>query len=141
MDKLLELAKKLPSGLNDPRALDKFRNERRELYGMMAEGDRIGALLEAGDCLYYLVKAWHNGLISAEQYITMFDEIEKSTAFISQGWRKWLRRPAFSKLTIRAAAIAKYTLRAKYGNPKDDGNERAAVAHLVDRDYVCDGSK
>jgi hypothetical protein len=117
MDKLLELAAYLPAGLNDPRAMDKFHHERQELAEALAAGDRVGALLEAGDCLYYATKAQYNRLASAEEARVLMLEVS-----IASG---------FSIETIRAAAIAKYTLRARPGNPKDDAAERAAVAHLV----------
>ena len=117
MDKLLELAARLPSGLNDPRALDKFHHERQELAEALAADDWIGALLEAADCLYYITKAEHVGLISTAAATREFFSMAVSTPFQIE--------------TIRAAAIAKYTLRARPGNPKDDAAERAAVAHLA----------
>lgn len=118
MDKLLELAAKLPSGLNDPNALDKFHHERQELDAALAAGDRIGALLEAADCLYYLVKARHNKLTR------LFDNLAYMADVILD--------TGFSAVTVRAAAVVKYTLRARKGNPKDDAAERAAVAHLLE---------
>ena len=117
MDKLLELAARLPSGLNDPRALEKFHRERQELAEALAAGDRIGALLEAGDCLYYTTKARYNKLADESEIARLNTDVIEMSGFPPE--------------IIRAAAIAKYTLRARPGNPKDDAAERAAVAHLA----------
>lgn len=120
MDKLLELAAKLPSGLNDPKALGKFHHERQELADALAAGDRIGALLEAADCLYYVMKARHNGLANDDDTVRMMEDIIVASGFLPT--------------KIRAAALIKYGLRARPGNPKDDAAERAAVENLIIKD-------
>ena len=114
---ILELASQLPSGLNDPRSSQKLEAEKSELHEELAKGDRVGALLEAGDCLYYIVKARYNKQLSSFQ---TFCEAMKLT-FVS----------GFTAKQISQACIAKYTLRARPGNPKNDREERAAVAHII----------
>lgn len=114
---ILTLASQLPSGLNDPRARQKLEAEKCELREELAKGDKVGALLEAGDCLYYIVKARHNKQLSS---FGVFIEAMKLT-FVS----------GFTIEQIEKACIAKYTLRARPGNPKNDREERAAVDNLI----------
>lgn len=115
--KILELAAKLPTGLTDPRALEKYHRERQELTEALAAGDEIGAILEAADCVYYAIKSWHNNLINERQ----------CTNFVAG--------PAFAvglnSDELLQVCITKYTLRARPGNVKDDAAERAAVEELI----------
>ncbi len=46
---LLALASQLPTGLHDPRALDKLECELEELKGAAIAGDHLEAAMEAGD--------------------------------------------------------------------------------------------
>lgn len=114
---LLALAAKLPAGLNDQRALEKLKTERFELDVELEHGDRIGALLECADCAYYCAKSLRNHLITKAEA----NDFMRGVAAVS----------GFSNVQIEQAAITKYTLRARPGNPKNDVEERMAVAHLV----------
>jgi hypothetical protein len=114
---IIALASKLPAGLNDQRAPEKFNREFAELQDELRKGDRLGALLECADCLYYATKAQYNGLMSAAEAEARMSEIYKISNFTSN--------------QVEAAALAKYSLRARPGNPKDDRAERAAVTHLI----------
>ena len=113
-DTLLALAAQLPTGLRDPRALEKLWRERQELQECISAGDTLGGLLEAGDCAYYAVKALHNGLCG----------VNDAMHYINAAGR--LVGLTFSE--VLTVAEVKYTLRARPGNPKDDAAERAAVA-------------
>ncbi len=102
-ESLLDLAAKLPSGRINTGAPEKLAAEMAELRQAIAAGDRIGAALEAADVVYYAVKA-----------IALAADL----AGIS-------RTEAF------AVALAKYRLRARDGNPKDDAAERAACREAI----------
>lgn len=117
---LLSLAAQLPTGLRDPRALEKLAHERQELDECLASGDTVGAMLEAGDVAYYAAKAFHNGLCSQN---------DAMHAINAAGQLVGLRYS-----DVLAVAETKYTLRARPGNPKDDAAERAAVAALLTLD-------
>jgi phosphoribosyl-ATP pyrophosphohydrolase len=96
---VLALAAKLPSGLPDANAIQKLAHERGELQVALDEGDRSGTLTEVADVAYYAIKAIHEAASAAG-------------------------------LTVEQALVvceAKYRLRARPGNPKDDEAERAAV--------------
>jgi len=96
---ILALAAKLPAGLNDPKAADKLIKEHDELLESIAQDDRTGALTEAADAAYYAAK--HLDYVAALLDLSIDD--------------------------VLSLAIAKYSLRAAPGNPKDDNAERAAV--------------
>lgn len=100
IDSVLGLAAHLPAGLNDARAAEKLLAERDELTAALAANDQAGALTEAADAVYYAVKHldWVAGQVDCD--------IE----------------------TLFRLAVAKYSLRARPGNPKDDAAERAACA-------------
>ena len=117
MNAILKLAAKLPSGLVDPKSKAKLEHEYQELCESLREKDAVGALLEAADCYYYANKAMHNGLIERSEY---------------SEWMKTLTyETGHAATTIRQAAIAKYKLRARTGNPKADAEERKAVERLT----------
>ena len=116
-EKIISLAAQLPTGLRDPRALEKLRRERQELEECLTAGDTLGAVLEAGDCAYYAVKALHNGLCGVDDAMHYIDAAGKLVGL------------RFSE--VLAVAETKYTLRARKGNPKDDAAEREAVAALL----------
>lgn len=99
---VLELAAKLPSGLNDDRAADKLLAERDELLHDLLVADRTGALTEAADAVYYVCK--HLDWVANQVHVSVDD--------------------------LFKLAIAKYALRAAPGNPKNDTAEREAVRGL-----------
>lgn len=115
---IIELAQKLPTGAVDPRAMGKYDHEFEELCGALAEDDYVGLLLEAADCLYYAIKSLYSGLISAGE----FDRLIKEVIMVS----------GYDKETIYAAALAKYSLRARPGHPKDDMAERCAAIAILE---------
>lgn len=102
-DKLLTLAAELPSGLDDPKAVEKLVREHEEFIAALNNGDDIGALLEAADIIYYAAK--------------ILDRIARQLR-VTPG-------------KIISAAIAKYEWRAQPGNPKDDTIERVRCARAV----------
>lgn len=98
---ILDLAAKLPSGLNDPRAAEKMLAERAELLEAIEQkGDSLG---EAADAVYYAAKHI--------DYVAGLLEISVNDVF--------------------QVAKAKYALRAQPGNPKDFAAEREAVQKAV----------
>lgn len=99
IDDLLKLAAKLPSGLPDPKAPQKLLSEIAELEEALTNNDFLSALLEGADIAYYVTKTLH--------YAANLLNIEIEELF--------------------SIARAKYELRAKSGNPKDDKKERAAI--------------
>ncbi len=100
---IINLAAKLPSGLNDPRSAEKLVAERDELMDALEAGDYIGALTEGADAVYYAAK--HIQLVAGLLGI----DID----------------------ILLAVAEAKYRLRAQPGNPKNDAAERAACAAVT----------
>lgn len=117
IDRIKELANRLPTGLIDPLALSKLEAEMTELKEAMLRGDHIDSVMEAGDVCYYAIKAEATSLI------------EKS---IMMSWLECM-----SALThvpqpvLLDCCIAKYRLRAIPGNPKNPGEERIAVAAVL----------
>lgn len=107
MKKILALAAKLPAGLNDAKAADKLVAERDELTAALRSGDFIGALTEGADAVYYAAK--HLQWVSVQLGVSMED--------------------------LSRIALAKYALRARCGNPKDDAAERAACLEAVTGKY------
>lgn len=102
---IIDLAGKLPSGLQDNRALEKLIREREELLQALGDHDYTGALAEAADNAYYAIKHL--------EYISWLVNIPVEQLF--------------------DLAIAKYSLRAKPGNKKNDAAEREAVARVIFR--------
>lgn len=103
MKAILDLAARLPSGLNDLRSAEKMLAERQELIDALDANDYIGALTEGADAVYYAVK--------------------------HLDWTA--RQLGVSIEVLFAIAEAKYALRARPGNPKDDQAERAACSACV----------
>ena len=86
----------------DPHAVDKLAHEMQELTEALADDDEIGAVLEAADVAYYACKA-----------------VQYAASLVN-----------LTVADVMSAACAKYALRARPGNPKDDAAERAAVEEL-----------
>lgn len=103
LDDILALAAKLPSGLFDPLAAEKLLAERAELIEALTEGDNLGAMLEAACAGYYAAK--HLDWVG--------------------------QRVGLSVGEVLLLTVAKYGLRAKPGNPKNDEAERAAVLQAL----------
>lgn len=101
---VLMLAEKLPAGLNDPRSVEKLMAERQELLDALADGDYAGALTEGADAVYYAAK--HLDWVARQLEVTV-DQ-------------------------LFGLAFAKYDLRARPGNPKDDAAEREACLLAID---------
>lgn len=121
----INLAKRLPTGLVDPRAEEKFEREMVELQAAIAADDKIGALLEAGDCIYYACKIYGN---SDEEALDLENALRRC-----QRVADLLPQVAVQQLVI--VGLIKYSLRARPGNPKNDVEERAAVARLLAGSY------
>lgn len=102
---ILALAFLLPSGLDDPCAAEKMLAEQQELLDALAAHDYEGALTEAADAVYYACK--HLDWVARRLDLDLAD--------------------------LFRLAQAKYRLRARPGNPKDDAAERAACAAVVRR--------
>lgn len=117
----IKLAQRLPTGLVDPRAEEKFERELVELQAAIADDDKIGALLEAGDCIYYACKIYGN---SEEEALDLENALGRC-----QRVSDLLPQVAVQQLVI--VGLIKYNLRARPGNPKNDVEERAAVARLL----------
>lgn len=100
---VLGLAACLPSGLPDHNAADKLIKERDEFRQALEAGDTIGALTELADRIYCACKEIHAAAYESELTINQ----------------------AFS------VCIAKYSLRAHPGNPKDDITERIACINSI----------
>ena len=117
----IKLAQRLPTGLVDPRAEEKFERELVELQAAIADDDKIGALLEAGDFIYYACKIYGN---SKEEALDLENALGRC-----QRVSDLLPQVAVQQLVI--VGLIKYNLRARPGNPKNDVEERAAVARLL----------
>ncbi len=105
LNDIIDLARKLPSGLDDPMALSKLIAEREEFRAALSVGDALGALAEATDAVYYAAKYLYQVAMevgAVMDYAVTIDDLIRMT-------------------------YAKYELRARPGNPKDDGAERIAV--------------
>ena len=106
---VVALAAQLPSGLSDRKAPQKLEGECQELEEALGNNDYVAALTEVADVVYDAIKA-----------------IEWAAASVG--------------LTVGQAlvlAIAKYRLRARPGNPKDDVAERAACAEVMSGVVEC----
>lgn len=100
---ILALAAQLPSGLDDPRSAEKLVAERQELVDALAAGDYPGAITEGADAVYYAAK--HLDWVARRLGVTV-DQLFQ-------------------------VAVAKYSLRAQPGNPKNDAAERAACMEAL----------
>ncbi len=103
LDDVLALAARLPTGLNDPFAAEKLLAERDELLQALTEGDNVGAMTEVACAGYYAAK--HLDWVG--------------------------RRVGLSVNEVLRLTVAKYELRARPDNPKDDEAERAAVLYAL----------
>lgn len=121
-NRLIALSAKMPTGTIDPKAIDKYCAEYQEMKVAHKHGDRLGAIMEGGDCLYYLAKMLHNGLATISLAMATAEMIAEHIDIDID-------------LLFRVAET-KYNLRAQPGNKKDDAAEREAVAVLLDREGV-----
>lgn len=117
IESITSYAAKLLTGLDDPRALEKYQREREELFEYLTRKDILGAYLEAGDCAYYAIKAERNKLIDPARRDQLIEEA---------AWEVGLTVDQ-----VLAVCEAKYRLRARPGNPKDDAAERVAVRGVL----------
>lgn len=106
MEEILALADALPAGRIDKNSLIKLCQEWGELDEMLASYDQAGAYLELADVAYYAIKLIALG---ANRASTVFGV-------------------TVTPEDVLGMAVAKYTLRAAPGNPKDDAAERRAIA-------------
>jgi len=115
--RILGLAAKLPTGLLDSKVREKLHRELKEFDQALADGDRLGTLLEAADVLYYATKAAYIGLLQpVDEGDILFYVCQKG---------------GFTFPQVFDACIKKYTLRAAPGNPKNDEAERCEVAPII----------
>lgn len=103
IDRILELADKLPSGSYDYRAVDKLRAEYEEFKAALSSGNDSETWAEAADVVYYAVK---------------------TIALVA--WTCDI--PIDIALKV---CIAKYELRSRTGNPKVPELEMEAVSAIV----------
>jgi len=105
LNDIVDLARELPSGFDGPMAFSKLIVEREEFHAALSIGDALGALTEATDVVYYVAKYLHQVATEVSvlmAYAVTIDDLIRMTR-------------------------AKYELRARPGNPEDDGAERIAV--------------
>lgn len=141
--RILDLAAKLRAGKLDQDAENKLQHEyadellatlpHRDQQGNVArDGDLAAALTELADVVYYACK------------LAYYNAQTKPRVSDPTGWRlrsRWIRRAinainsgfqtVISIEDAYAIAIAKYELRARPGNPKDDAAERAACMAIL----------
>ena len=98
MNEILELAAKMPTGLIDPKSLEKAHHEMEEMRDALAGGDILGALMEAADVMYYAHKAYCNGLIAVDGRDGLIGDACREVGFDSHA--------------VECALLAKYKLRA-----------------------------
>ena len=121
MLQLIELAKRLPSGIPDPLALTKIAREAAELH---AAASRIDKVTEGCDIVYYAAKAWASDLMTLQQAMQYLGHVA------------WFLN--MNEVAVTECALIKYSLRAAPGNPKRPDVERAAVAAFLDGLYGKD---
>lgn len=115
---LQRLAKKLPTGLIDPKAVEKLHREMEEID---EETTFVDKALEAGDVMYYISKAITNGLLS-----------EFRGYFLAKKAIRKVGKPLNFEMAI-AIAVSKYKFRAKPGNPKDAEEERKIAEKVISK--------
>ena len=115
---IADIAEKLPTGLVDGKATEKMDRELSELQAAIEEGDRLGTLMEAGDVAYYAIKAWYNEAVGLAGLILTI-RLAADTVNIPED-------------VLLDICIAKLSLRALPGNPKDDKAEREAVIKVLE---------
>ena len=103
IDGVLSLAAMLPSGLNDHRASLKLTEEVGEFQLALVSLDAEGCYTEAADVIYYLCKVIDR----------LANQLDTSPEKLFE------------------LAVAKYSLRARPGNPKNDAEERRACAAVL----------
>lgn len=104
------------SGIDDPDCLAKLAAEQAELAEKVAEGDRIGAALEAADVAYYAAKAVVNEQMERHQAMPVLaHSCTEARVTMHQ---------------VLALIHAKYALRTQ-NQCKDDAAERAAASQVL----------
>jgi phosphoribosyl-ATP pyrophosphohydrolase len=110
IEEIINLSKQLKfSPSPDPKSLEKLGNEVKEFEEALNNNDLLGSALELADVVYYSVKL---------VYLKACELNEKFN----------------KKITIKMAleiCVAKYSLRARKGNPKDDKLERQSIKKFL----------
>lgn len=110
IEQIINLSKQLKfSPSPDPRSLEKLQKEVSEFEEALDNDDVIGSALELADIIYYNIK----------HIYLMVSEFNKKVN---------------KKITIKVAlqiCIAKYSFRARKGNPKEDKLEREEIKKLL----------
>lgn len=117
-DQLTTLAAQLPTGLVDPKVLDKLAAETLE---QLAEPDPVSSAMEGADRIYYAAKAVANGVMTIEDA----EQVLVEAALVS----------GIEPDVQIAVAVQKYTLRAQPGNPKNHAAEWRACAGIIGVEY------
>ena len=120
ISEIVLLAHKLPTGITDPKAREKFYEEIDELSDAIRQGDYLGAVMEAADCAYYAVKKHVNYQISPTGRDALIRTVSRLVSLPDSA-------------VLLDCVIAKMSLRAAPGNPKNDVAERAAVAKVLEK--------
>jgi hypothetical protein len=110
IDKIIELSKELKfSPSPDPKSLGKLGKEVEEFEEALNDNDLLGSALELADTIYYDIKhIYYN---------------------VSRFNKKFNKR--ITTKTALTLCIAKYSLRARKGNPKDDKAERQEIKNIL----------
>jgi hypothetical protein len=122
MGEIQRLAEKLPTGIEDHKALKKLKEELNEISEELQKGDWVAAVMEVGDVTYYCAKATapQNGLLKpwkAYLYVRY--------AMFKAGGRINLKM-------VYKVAINKYTMRSQPGNPKNHALEREESKKIIE---------
>ena len=122
LDELLALARISPTGqrrgLLRPDALARAEEEEREFHQHLAAGDRLGAVMEAGDVAYYLNLAVYNGQVEQAEALARLERLAA--------------RVNVPLVNILEAAAVKFSVRFRANRGrKDDAAERRRVADYL----------
>jgi len=77
IEKIKIIASMSPTGLIDPQSLIKLDQEKEELQAVLQTNDRLGIILEAVDCIYFLIKSTHNNLMTIQNRNQEIEEIAR----------------------------------------------------------------
>lgn len=117
---LTDIAKELPTGLTDPKALEKLDREWDELWDELEDRGNISveAVMEAGDVTYYSIKAFENKLFTDKDRNLNIQIASDLVGLSTDG--------------LLYCAIAKMILRANTGNPKNHQKEKEVVVEYLE---------